>query len=97
VDNRNEVRGFLASRRAGITPEQAGLPAYGGNRCVAGLRREEVAVLAGVSVDCYTRLERGDMGGVSEGVLDALASTPYWTVPSTGDDALQSGTGGGRS
>lgn len=54
-------------------PEQAGLPAYGGNRRVAGLRREELALLAGVSVDDYTRLERGSLNGVSESVLDALA------------------------
>ena len=73
VDNRNEIREFLTSRRARITPEQAGLPIYGGNRRVAGLRREEVALLAGVSVDYYTRLERGNLGGVSEAVLDALA------------------------
>src|SRR5215211_6965594 len=73
VDNRNEVREFLASRRGRITPEQAGLPAFGGNRRVPGLRREEVALLAGVSVDYYTRLERGNISGVSEGVLDALA------------------------
>jgi Helix-turn-helix domain len=73
VDNRNEIRQFLTSRRAKITPEQAGLPTYGGNRRVAGLRREEVALLAGVSVDYYTRLERGNLGGVSEAVLDALA------------------------
>jgi transcriptional regulator with XRE-family HTH domain len=73
VDNRNEIRQFLTSRRARITPEQAGLPTYGGNRRVAGLRREEVALLAGVSVDYYTRLERGNLGGVSEAVLDALA------------------------
>jgi transcriptional regulator with XRE-family HTH domain len=73
VDNRNEIRQFLASRRARITPEQAGLPADGGNRRVPGLRREEVALLAGVSVDYYTRLERGNLGGVSESVLDALA------------------------
>jgi transcriptional regulator with XRE-family HTH domain len=73
VDNRNEIRQFLASRRARITPEQAGLPVYGANRRVAGLRREEVALLAGVSVDYYTRLERGNLGGVSEAVLDALA------------------------
>jgi transcriptional regulator with XRE-family HTH domain len=73
VDNRNEIRQFLATRRARITPEQAGLPAYGANRRVAGLRREEVALLAGVSVDYYVRLERGNLGGVSEGVLDALA------------------------
>jgi hypothetical protein len=73
VDNRNEIRQFLASRRARITPEQAGLPTYGANRRVAGLRREEVALLAGVSVDYYTRLERGNLGAVSAGVLDALA------------------------
>jgi transcriptional regulator with XRE-family HTH domain len=73
VDNRNQIRQFLTSRRARITPEQAGLPTYGSNRRVAGLRREEVALLAGVSVDYYTRLERGNLGGVSEAVLDALA------------------------
>jgi transcriptional regulator with XRE-family HTH domain len=73
VDNRDEIRQFLASRRGRITPEQAGLPAYGGNRRVAGLRREEVALLAGVSVDYYTRMERGNLHGVSEVVLDALA------------------------
>ena len=72
VDNRNEIRQFLTSRRAMITPEHAGLPIYGGNRRVAGLRREEVALLAGVSVDYYTRLERGNLGGVSECVLDRL-------------------------
>ena len=49
MDNRNEIREFLTTRRARITPEQAGLPAYGGHRRVAGLRREEVALLAGVS------------------------------------------------
>jgi transcriptional regulator with XRE-family HTH domain len=74
MDNRNEVRDFLASRRARITPERAGLPAYGGNRRVAGLRREEVALLAGVSVDYYTRLERGNLSGASDGVLEALAA-----------------------
>jgi transcriptional regulator with XRE-family HTH domain len=73
VDNKNEIREFLASRRARLSPEQAGLPAYGGNRRVPGLRREEVAMLAGVSVDYYTRLERGNLRGASEGVLDALA------------------------
>jgi transcriptional regulator with XRE-family HTH domain len=73
VDNRTEVREFLASRRARITPEQAGLPVYGGHRRVPGLRREEAALLAGVSVDYYTRLERGHLNGVSEEVLDALA------------------------
>jgi hypothetical protein len=51
MDNRTEVRDFLTSRRARITPEQAGLPLYGTNRRVTGLRREEVAVLADVSTD----------------------------------------------
>ncbi|MCJ1709005.1 helix-turn-helix transcriptional regulator [Microbacterium sp. VKM Ac-2923] len=69
----NELREFLVSRRARITPEQAKLPAHGGNRRVAGLRREEVAMLAGVSVDYYTKLERGAVGVVSESVLDAVA------------------------
>jgi len=73
VDTRSEVRQFLTSRRGRITPDQAGLPVYGDNRRVPGLRREEVALLAGVSVDYYTRLERGNLGGVSESVLDALA------------------------
>jgi transcriptional regulator with XRE-family HTH domain len=73
VDNRREVREFLTSRRARITPDQAGLPAYGGNRRVPGLRREEVAMLAGVSADYYIRLERGSLVGASDGVLDALA------------------------
>lgn len=74
-DVRADIREFLSSRRARITPVQAGLPAYGGNRRVPGLRREEVAMLAGVSVDYYVRLERGDLAGASEGVLDALART----------------------
>ncbi len=74
MDTRNELREFLTSRRAKITPEQAELRTYGaGARRVPGLRREEVALLAGVSVDYYTRLERGQAGGVSESVLEALA------------------------
>ena len=72
MDARNEVREFLTSRRAKITPEQAGLRTYGGTRRVPGLRREEVAMLAGVSVDYYTRLERGNLSGVSETVLESL-------------------------
>ena len=72
MDTRSEIREFLTSRRARITPDQVGLPTYGSRR-VPGLRREEVAVLAGVSVPYYTRLERGDMRGVSESVLEALA------------------------
>ena len=74
MDTRSEIRQFLTSRRARITPEQAGLRTYGtGPRRVPGLRREEVALLAGVSVDYYTRLERGNLSGVSETVLEALA------------------------
>ena len=73
MDNRSEARDFLATRRARLTPQQAGLPLYGANRRVPGLRRDEVAVLAGISVEYYTRLERGNLSGVSEGVLDALA------------------------
>ena len=73
MDNAREIREFLATRRARITPQQAGLPAWGGNRRVPGLRREEVAMLAGVSVDYYIRLERGTLGGASESVLNAVA------------------------
>jgi transcriptional regulator with XRE-family HTH domain len=73
VDTRREIREFLTSRRAKITPDQAGLRVYGDNRRVPGLRREEVALLGGVSVDYYTRLERGNLKGVSESVLEALA------------------------
>jgi transcriptional regulator with XRE-family HTH domain len=74
MDTRNEIREFLRSRRARITPDHAGLRTYGGGRRrVPGLRREEVALLAGVSVDYYTRLERGNASGVSETVLEALA------------------------
>ncbi|MEV4627386.1 helix-turn-helix domain-containing protein [Micromonospora sp. NPDC049523] len=72
MDNRSEVRAFLGSRRARLSPEQAGIPAYG-NRRVVGLRRGEVAALAGVSVEYYTRLERGNLAGASESVLDAVA------------------------
>jgi transcriptional regulator with XRE-family HTH domain len=71
MDTREQIREFLTSRRARITPEETGLPSYGARR-VPGLRREEVAILAGVSVDYYTRLERGDLSGVSESVLEAL-------------------------
>lgn len=67
------IREFLASRRSRISPQQAGLPIYGGNRRVAGLRREEVALLAGISVEYYTRLERGNTRGVSDDVLEGIA------------------------
>jgi transcriptional regulator with XRE-family HTH domain len=72
VDNRQEVREFLVSRRAKITPEQAGLRS-GANRRVPGLRRGEVAAVAGVSIEYYSKLERGALAGVSAGVLDAVA------------------------
>ena len=72
MDAGKEISEFLTSRRARISPERAGLPWYGSNRRVPGLRREEVAMLAGVSVDYYTRLERGNARGVSENVLEAL-------------------------
>lgn len=74
MDIAHDIREFLATRRAKITPQQAGLPAFGGNRRVPGLRREEVALLAGVSIDYYVRLERGHLAGASEEVLDAVAN-----------------------
>jgi transcriptional regulator with XRE-family HTH domain len=72
VDTKDEVRDFLTTRRARITPGEAGLTTYGPRR-VPGLRREEVATLAGVSVDYYNRMERGNLAGASEGVLAAVA------------------------
>ncbi|MGJ9412967.1 helix-turn-helix transcriptional regulator [Aeromicrobium sp. CF4.19] len=74
AEHRRQVKDFLTSRRARITPDQAGLPAYGGNRRVTGLRREEVSMLAGMSIDYYVRMERGDLSGASDGVLDSLAT-----------------------
>lgn len=72
VANR-ELREFLVNRRAQVTPEQVGLPSLGARRRVSGLRREEVALLAGVSPDYYARLERGQAAGASWSVLDAVA------------------------
>jgi transcriptional regulator with XRE-family HTH domain len=72
VDAKGEIRAFLTSRRAKLTPDKVDVASYGPRR-VPGLRREEVAVLAGVSVPYYTRLERGNLSGVSESVLEALA------------------------
>ena len=72
MNNRAEVREFLTSRRAKITPEQARVPQVGQRR-VLGLRRGEVAALAGMSVEYYAKLERGSLGGVSASVLDAIA------------------------
>jgi transcriptional regulator with XRE-family HTH domain len=73
MENSKDVREFLLSRRSRITPAQAGLPNYGGTRRVAGLKREEVAMLTGVSTEYYARLERGNLRGVSESVLECLA------------------------
>lgn len=70
---RDDVREFLVARRANVTPEQVGLPQYDDDRRVPGLRREEVAQLAGVSTDYYTRLERGNIQGASDSVLEAIA------------------------
>ena len=72
ADTRNEIRDFLTSRRAKLNAADVGLPDYGTRR-VPGLRREEVAVLASVSLPYYTRLERGDLTGASDSVLEALA------------------------
>ncbi|WP_433585675.1 helix-turn-helix transcriptional regulator [Microbacterium hydrocarbonoxydans] len=72
MDNRAEVREFLMSRRARVSPEDAGLNASG-NRRVDGLRRSEVAAIAGVSVEYYAKLERGAIAGASASVLDALS------------------------
>ena len=71
---RAEIQTFLTTRRARISPEQAGLPAYGGERRrVSGLRRDEVAHLAGISSQYYTKLERGNATGISESVIDGIA------------------------
>ncbi|NEN05711.1 helix-turn-helix domain-containing protein [Diaminobutyricibacter tongyongensis] len=73
MDTPNDIREFLTSRRARLTPEQAGLPNFGGRRRVPGLRREEVALLAGMSVEYYVRFERGNAKGVSEAVLEGIS------------------------
>jgi transcriptional regulator with XRE-family HTH domain len=74
VDTKREIQEFLSSRRARISPEQAGVRTFGGGpRRVAGLRREEVATLAGVSIAYYTKLERGDASGASDNVLEAIS------------------------
>ncbi|WP_406498010.1 helix-turn-helix transcriptional regulator [Streptomyces sp. NBC_01604] len=73
MDRSTEIREFLRTRRARITPEQAGLTPHAGVRRVPGLRREEVAQLAGVSVDYYIRLERGRVQGVSQTVWESVA------------------------
>jgi transcriptional regulator with XRE-family HTH domain len=72
MDNSAEVREFLTTRRAKVSPADAGLPVVGQRR-VAGLRRAEVASLAGISVEYYAKLERGTIAGVSASVLEGLA------------------------
>ena len=69
----DEIREFLTTRRSRLTPEQVGLPDFGGRRRVAGLRREEVALLAGISVQYYVRFERGTATGISDSVLDGVS------------------------
>lgn len=72
-DVRAQIREFLTTRRARITPQQAGLPVYGsGRRRVKGLRREEAALLAGISIEYYIRLERGTATGISDSVIDGI-------------------------
>ncbi len=73
MSTKDEINGFLTSRRARISPEQAGIPVFAGKRRVPGLRREEVAQLAGVSTDYYSKLERGNTQGASREVLEAIA------------------------
>ena len=71
-DIRNELGEFLRSRRARLTPADVGLPVYSGGRRVPGLRREEAALLAGMSVEYYTRIERGSFTGISDSVLQGI-------------------------
>ena len=73
MDTRNDIREFLTTRRARLTPAQIGLPDFGSRRRVPGLRREEVALVAGMSVEYYVRLERGNATGVSEAVLEGIS------------------------
>lgn len=73
MDTTAEVRDFLRTRRERVTPADVGLPDFGGARRVKGLRREELALIAGMSVDYYIRLERGNLTGVSEAVLESLS------------------------
>lgn len=73
MDNRNDISEFLSTRRDRLTPQLAGLPSFGGRRRVKGLRREEVALLAGMSTEYYTRLERGNVSGVSEAILEGIS------------------------
>ncbi|WP_067177216.1 helix-turn-helix domain-containing protein [Microtetraspora niveoalba] len=80
MDVESELSQFLKSRRARLRPEQVGLPSYGRQRRVPGLRREELAQLAGVSVTHYTRLEQGQRRNVSAEILDAIATALHLTA-----------------
>lgn len=73
MDTHDAISDFLTTRRAKLTPEQVGLPDFGGRRRVPGLRREEVALVAGMSSEYYKRLERGNAAGVSESVIDGVS------------------------
>jgi len=73
MDTRGDISDFLTTRRAKLTPEQVGLPDFGGRRRVPGLPREEVALVAGMSSEYYKRLERGNAAGVSESVIDGVS------------------------
>lgn len=73
MDSHGAISEFLTTRRAKLTPEQVGLPDFGGRRRVPGLRREEVALVAGMSSEYYKRLERGNATGVSEAVIDGVS------------------------
>lgn len=73
METQNPISEFLTSRRAKLTPSQVGLPDFGGRRRVPGLRREEVALIAGMSAEYYKRLERGNASGVSESVIDGIS------------------------
>jgi hypothetical protein len=73
MENHSEIGQFLTSRRARLTPQQAGIPDFGGRRRVPGLRREEVALIAGMSAEYYKRLERGNASGVSDAVIDGIS------------------------
>jgi len=73
-DVSDQLGEFLRARRSALTPAAVGVPTYGETRRVPGLRREEVAQLAGISVKYYTRLEQGEGGHVSESVLESLGN-----------------------
>lgn len=82
-DVRGQIREVLSTRRAGITPGKAGLPVYGGDRRrVSGLRRDEAAVLAGISSEYYIRLERGNAANVTEASSTAARTPCGWMRPS---------------